>query len=167
MDGKLFIRKFFSESTVIYHFIGIVGLGCLIIMFFETKDIIYLTKYGIVTEATIDRVEVAVSATSNSGDTYYHFSFFSQDTMFNSDGTTFFVPRMHWGRLIHLHGETLEEGSTIQILYSPLNFDKYIFNLPLLKHLSKFRVWGLFLMGLIMFFYGELNIILKIQRGEL
>ena len=108
-----------------------------------------------------------MSATSSSGDIYYHFNFFSYDTILNVDGTTFHVPRMHWGRLIHLQGKTLEEGATIQILFDPLDYDKYIFDLPLLKHLLKVRVWGLFLMGLIMLLYGELNLFWKIKKGKL
>lgn len=68
---------------------------------------------------------------------------------------------------MHLQGKTLEEGTIIKILYDPLDYDKYIFDLPLTEHLSKVRVWGLFLMGLIMLLYGELNLILKIKKGKL
>lgn len=167
MDGKSFLRQFFSEATIIYHFIGIVGLGCLIIWYFETRDIIYLTSNGISTSGTIDFVDETVSATSNSRDIYYHFNFFAPDTVSGSDGTSFAVPRMQRGRLIHLNGEKLEEGSTIKILYDPQNFDRYIFDLPLLKHLSKVRVWGLFIMALTMLLYGELNIVWKIRRKTL
>jgi hypothetical protein len=167
MDDKSLIRQFFSEATIINHFISIVGLGCLLIWFFETKDILYLTTNGISTNATIDYVDEATSATSNTSDIYYHFKFFSQDTILNSDGTMFFVPKMHWGRLLHLKGEKLEEGSSIQILYDPQDFDKYIFDLPRSKHLSQFRVWGLFLMASAMFSYGWLNIIWKIRTKRL
>lgn len=115
MDGRFFFRQFFSGPTVINHFIGMVGLVCLIIWYFETKDIFYLTKHGISTEATISMVDETVSFTSNTGDIYYHFNFFSHDTILNSDGTTFLLPRMQWGRLIHLRGKTLGEGVKIQI----------------------------------------------------
>lgn len=167
MDGKFFFRQFFCERAVLNHFIGIVGLGCLIIWYFKTKDIIYLTKNGISTQATITMVDEVVSATSNSPDIYYHFNFFSYDTIPNTDGAIFLNPRMHWGRLMHLQGKTLEEGAKIQILYDPFNYDKYIFDLPLTEHLSKTRVWGLFLMGLIMLLYGELNLLWKIKKGKL
>lgn len=94
MDGKLFFRQFFNEYAVLNHFISIVGLGCLIIWYFQTKDIIYLTKHGISTQVTIKMVDITASATSYR-DIYYHFNFFSYDTIPNNDGTIFLKPQMH------------------------------------------------------------------------
>lgn len=167
MNGKPFIRRSFSESTIINHFIALVGAGCLVISYFETKDIFYLTKNGIRAEGTIYLVDETVSSTSHSGDIYYHFSFFIHDTLYFGDGSTYHIPKMCHGRLLHLKGKKLEEGSKIAILYDPLNFEKYIFDLPLKKHLAQVRVWGLIAMGALMLLYGELNIFWQIHKNQL
>lgn len=55
------------------HFISIVGFGCLVIGYYETKDIVYLTKYGVSTEATIVDVEFTMGVETK--DMYYCFQF--------------------------------------------------------------------------------------------
>ncbi len=158
------LKSYFGQSSVLYHFISLVGLMMLGIGYMETGSILRLAKNGVSTSASISWVEHVISSSSYTPDIQYHISYFAKNP--DADTNKIFTEKMYFGRLLHLKGKELKEGDTIQITYNPQNPEDIQFTITLKEHLAMVRVWGVWVMGLCLLIGGQWLWILALKKPE-